>query len=85
MAGTTVNDDDSVNRQDPSVFEVAGANRTFEILRDAGIKVALNTGFNRTGFNRTITDVILDRLGWTESPLIAATVTRSLGDGLIPT
>lgn len=57
-------------REDPSVFEVAGASRTFEILRDAGIKVALNTGFNRP-----ITDVILDRLGWKENPLIAATIT----------
>ena len=26
-------------REDPSVFEVAGASRTFGILRDAGIKV----------------------------------------------
>jgi phosphonatase-like hydrolase len=57
-------------REDPSVYEIAGASRTFEILRDAGIKVAINTGFNRP-----IADVILNRLGWKENPLIAATIT----------
>ena len=38
-------------------------------MKDAGIKVALDTGFNRA-----ITQVILDRLGWSDSPLIDATI-----------
>jgi len=68
--------DDFVNRTigfyrvDPSVFEVPGATRTFECLHKAGIKVALNTGFNRE-----ITDVILKRLGWNDNALIDATIT----------
>ena len=37
--------------------------------RQAGIRVALNTGFNRS-----ITEVILDRLGWSRSRLIDATI-----------
>jgi phosphonatase-like hydrolase len=57
-------------REDPSVYEVEGAGRTFARLQAAGIKVALNTGFNRA-----ITDVILDRLGWRRSPLVDATIT----------
>jgi phosphonatase-like hydrolase len=44
---------------DPSVCEVEGARRVFDLLRRAGIRVALNTGFNRA-----ITQAILDRLGW---------------------
>ena len=45
----------------PSVREVAGAAELFDRLRSEGIRVALNTGFNRA-----ITDVILGRLGWRE-------------------
>ncbi len=44
---------------DPSVHEVPGAHRVFDCLRAAGLRVALNTGFNRA-----ITDAILDRLRW---------------------
>src|SRR5262249_1037757 len=44
---------------DPSVHEVPGAGEVFGRLRSEGIRVALNTGFNRA-----ITDVILDRIGW---------------------
>ena len=50
-------------------MKYAGATRVFEALQKSGIKVALDTGFNRA-----ITRVILDRLGWTESPLIDATI-----------
>lgn len=57
-------------QEDPSVYEVPGALKTFKILRDAGIQVALDTGFNRQ-----ITDVILDRLGWSNNPLISSTIT----------
>ena len=41
----------------------------FETLHRAGILVALNTGFDRS-----ITQVILDRLGWSKSHSIDATV-----------
>jgi phosphonatase-like hydrolase len=52
---------------DPSVREIPGAAKAFAALRREGIKVALNTGFNRA-----IADVILNRLGW--DALIDATV-----------
>lgn len=54
---------------DASVREVSGSEQTFRALQQAGIKVALNTGFNRA-----ITQTILDRLGWAGSPLIDATI-----------
>ncbi len=46
-------------RTDPSVREVEGASKVFDLLRRSGVRVALNTGFDRA-----ITDVILGRLGW---------------------
>jgi phosphonatase-like hydrolase len=55
---------------DRSVFEVPGASAVFRALHAAGIKVALDTGFDRE-----ITDVILGRLGWKNAGLIDATVT----------
>jgi phosphonatase-like hydrolase len=54
---------------DPSVREVAGSEQTFRALIQRGIKVALNTGFDRA-----ITQIILDRLGWSRSPLVDATI-----------
>jgi len=48
-------------RSDPSVREVDGALQVFRELRAGGIKVALDTGFDRQ-----IVDVILKRLGWGE-------------------
>ncbi len=44
---------------DPEVREIEGARAAFDRLRAAGIKVALDTGFDRP-----ILDAILDRLGW---------------------
>lgn len=55
---------------DPSIVEVPGTSRTFELLRGAGIKVAIDTGFSRD-----ITIVLLDRLGWAERGLIDASIT----------
>jgi phosphonatase-like hydrolase len=55
---------------DPSVYEIAGATDVFRRLQAAGIKVALDTGFTRD-----IVDVILPRLGWTDSRLVNFTVT----------
>jgi phosphonatase-like hydrolase len=54
---------------DPSVHESPGASEVFRTLQEAGIKVALNTGFNRA-----ITQVILDRLDWSGTPLIDDTI-----------
>ncbi len=51
----------------PAVREIPGASAVFATLRGRGIKVALNTGFNRA-----IVDVILGRLGWTK--VVDATV-----------
>jgi phosphonatase-like hydrolase len=56
-------------QHDPSVHEVAGATRVFRILSKAGVRIALNTGFDRS-----IAQVILDRLGWSQSGLIDATI-----------
>jgi len=41
------------------------AEEIFRMLQDKGIKVALNTGFTRV-----ITDAILQRLGWDQTPMI---------------
>ncbi len=55
--------------EDPSVVEVRGAGETFAALRGAGIKVALNTGFDRA-----ITRVLLGRLGWERDGLVDASL-----------
>jgi phosphonatase-like hydrolase len=55
---------------DPAVREIPGATATFAALRQAGIKVALNTGFFRP-----IADVLLGRLGWSCPAVIDADVT----------
>jgi len=55
--------------RDPSVREVAGTASVFERLQRNGIRVALDTGFDRS-----ITRVILDRLGWSASSLIDAVI-----------
>ena len=46
-------------RDDPAVAPVEGALQTFAALRNAGVIVALNTGFSRA-----ILDQVLERLGW---------------------
>ncbi len=55
--------------RDPSVREARGATEVFRLLTAAGVKVALDTGFSRA-----IADVILDRLGWRDRSLVAATI-----------
>lgn len=47
--------------EDPSVVEVLGTSDTLLTLREAGIKVALDTGFSRD-----LVDIIVERLGWQE-------------------
>jgi phosphonatase-like hydrolase len=55
---------------DPMVRAVEGAAETFHLLKASGIRVALDTGFNRA-----IADAILRRLDWLHSDLIDVTVT----------
>jgi phosphonatase-like hydrolase len=55
---------------DPSVREIPGAAAAFAELRQAGVKVALNTGFNRS-----VAGTLLDRFGWREPDVIDASVT----------
>jgi phosphonatase-like hydrolase len=56
-------------RRGPGVRQVPGATDVFQRLKSAGIKIALDTGFSRA-----ITRVILDRIGWTDSGLIDASI-----------
>lgn len=56
-------------RTDPAVREIDGASEVFGQLRRAGLKLALDTGFSRD-----ILDAILQRLGWTGTALLDATV-----------
>jgi phosphonatase-like hydrolase len=55
---------------DPSVSEKDGVSKTFEKLKESGIKVCVNTGFDRP-----ITSALLKRLGWEEMGLIDGSVT----------
>lgn len=54
----------------PEVREKTGTSAVFAALREKGIKVALDTGFDRE-----ITDVILGRIGWQQQGLLDAVVT----------
>lgn len=56
-------------RSEPDVHEVPGASETFRRLKEAGIRIGVNTGFNRA-----ITTVLLDRMGWPDAGLIDASV-----------
>jgi phosphonatase-like hydrolase len=53
----------------PTVKEISGSTEVFRLLREAGIKVALNTGFSRD-----IVDVLLSRLGWKVPDVVDATI-----------
>ncbi len=55
---------------DTSVSEVPGVSDTFLQLRTAGIRVATDTGFDRP-----ITDPLLERMGWIAQKLIDTSVT----------
>lgn len=46
-------------KTDKDISALAGAEHTFELLKQKGIKIALNTGFTKS-----ITDSILERLHW---------------------
>jgi len=57
-------------QEDPSVCEKEGVTETFRKLKESKLKVAIDTGFDRQ-----ITDSILQRLGWKDQNLIDASVT----------
>jgi phosphonatase-like hydrolase len=57
-------------RNDSSVGEKQGVSETFKTLKQAGVKVAVDTGFDRE-----ITDQLLERLGWVNKNLIDTSVT----------
>lgn len=59
----------SFYQEDPDLEPLPYALESFEWLGKQGIKVGLDTGFTRE-----ITDAILTRLGWKQSPLIHAVV-----------
>ena len=54
----------------PAVREKEGVSAVFAALKAKGIKVALDTGFDRA-----ITNVILERVGWQQQGLIDAVAT----------
>lgn len=56
-------------RHDP-IEEVEGASELFNSLRSKGIKVAVNTGFSRS-----TTDIIIERMRWAERGLIDMSIT----------
>jgi len=56
-------------RSSTDVRPVDGAEDVFRALKDSGIRVALDTGFNRV-----IVDAILQRLGWRDGGIVDVTV-----------
>lgn len=55
---------------DPTVGEKYGVSDTFRALREAGLRIAVDTGFDRP-----ITQPLLHRLGWLQKNLIDFSVT----------
>jgi phosphonatase-like hydrolase len=55
---------------DPSVGEKPGVRRTFKRLKQSQLKIVVDTGFDRQ-----ITDPLLERLGWKRERLIDGSVT----------
>ena len=59
--------------QDLQVKSMPKAEETFKQLREKGIKVALNTGYDQT-----TVDTLLTKLGWTEGSTVDAIVNASM-------
>ena len=57
-------------KTNPFVEEIEGTSEVFRRLKEHGIKVIVDTGFDRS-----ITEAILERLGWRERNLIDGSVT----------
>lgn len=60
----------SFYKTDASVGEKEGVSKTFAALKASGIKIAVDTGFDRP-----ITNAVLNRMGWIEKNLIDTSVT----------
>ncbi|MFN4243275.1 MAG: 2-aminoethylphosphonate--pyruvate transaminase [Tepidisphaerales bacterium] len=56
-------------REGQAVREVPGTTAVFRVLKEAGVRVAVDTGFSRD-----ITDAILERCGWASSGLVDVSV-----------
>jgi len=64
-------------REDAGVSEIPGTSEAFRMLKERKLKVAVDTGFDRR-----ITEPLLDRLGWQRNNLIDASVTSDeVGSG----
>jgi len=64
-------------REDAGVSEIPGTSEVFRMLKERKLKVAVDTGFDRQ-----ITEPLLDRLGWQRNNLIDASVTSDeVGSG----
>jgi len=57
-------------KYDPSVGEKDGVSETFKKLKESKLKIVVDTGFDRQ-----ITDPLLERLGWFKNNLIDGSVT----------
>jgi phosphonatase-like hydrolase len=57
-------------KTDPSVAEKPGVSEVFRKVKEKKIKIAIDTGFDRQ-----ITDPLLERMGWQKNRLIDASVT----------
>ncbi len=57
-------------KTDPSVGEKEGVSKLFKKLKESKLKIAVDTGFDRL-----VTDALLERLGWQKDNLIDASVT----------
>lgn len=60
----------SFYKNDPDVSEKDGVSNTFRKLKEMGIQVCVNTGFDRP-----ITNALLERLGWERDGLIDDSIT----------
>ncbi|WOK05516.1 HAD hydrolase-like protein [Imperialibacter roseus] len=65
-----VSDMVSFYEEDPSVREMAGASDTFKVLKESGISVYVDTGFDRK-----TTDALIERLGWLKQELLDGSIT----------
>ncbi|MEQ9101064.1 MAG: HAD hydrolase-like protein [Imperialibacter sp.] len=65
-----VSDMVSFYEEDPSVQEMPGASDIFKALKESGISVYVDTGFDRK-----TTDALIERLGWLKSELLDGSIT----------
>ncbi|MEQ8535483.1 MAG: HAD hydrolase-like protein, partial [Imperialibacter sp.] len=65
-----VSDMVSFYEEDSSVQEMPGASDIFKALKESGISVYVDTGFDRK-----TTDALIERLGWLKSELLDGSIT----------